>query len=176
LTFDYLPGATHTKDTRIIIQNNRQHPTTDSEPEDIMKTYAAVIATMVLAATASAQTTSVKYFADETLYSSPNVLRAERGYVVCLGSENDGVIESALAHITMMRLMNAIDDNKTLQTKVAVLARTASSAELRYKAFLTKSVLENPAMFKNLATTSYDTPDELFGAVASRMSEYYAAN
>lgn len=141
-----------------------------------MKTYAAVVATLLLAATANSQITNVKYFADEARYNSPNALRAERSYVVCLGSENDGVIESALAHVTMMKLMNAIDENKTLRTKVAMLARTASSAELRYKAFLTKSVLENPAMFKNLSTTSYDTPDELFGAVASRMSEYYAAN
>lgn len=139
-----------------------------------MKTYAAVIATMVLAATVSAQTTSVKYFADESRYSSPNALRAERGYTVCLGSENDGVVESALAHITMMKLMKTTDDNKAVRTKVTVLARTASSPELRYKAFLTKSVLENPEMFKSMATTAYASPDELFGAVASRMSGYYA--
>jgi hypothetical protein len=131
---------------------------------------------MILAATANAQTTNVKYFADEALYNSPNALRAERSYVECLGSDNDGVIESALAHVTMMKLMNVMDDNEALRTKVAALARKASSAELRYKAFLTKSVLENPAMFRNLASTSYDGPDELFSAVASRLSECYAAN
>ncbi len=140
-----------------------------------MRTYAAVVAMMMLAAAVSAQTTNVKYFADESLYGSLNVTRAERGYLTCLNIGNDGVVESALAQIAMMKLMKATDGSEAMRTKVAAIARTAASQELRYKAFLTKTVLEDPGMFDTIARTGYESADELFGAIASRMSEYYAA-
>lgn len=140
-----------------------------------MKTYAAVVAIMMLAATGSAQTTTAKYFADESLYRSLNAARVEQGYLACLTMANDGVVESALAQIAMMKLMKVVDGSEAVRTRVAAIARTAASQELRYKAFLTKTVLEDPRMFDTIATTGYESADELFGAIASRMSECYAA-
>lgn len=139
-----------------------------------MKTYAAVIATLLLAATVSAQTDAKKYFADESVYKSFNAAHVEQRYLACLSTDNDGVVESALAHVGMMRLMKASDVNEAVLAKVAALERSATSQELRYKAFLTKALLEDPRMFDRIATTEYESADEFFGAIASRMSEYFA--
>ena len=115
------------------------------------------------------------YFASPTSYSHANTAKAERGYMACIATANDGVVESALAHVAMMKLAIPENDYRLLKSRVAEVARTAASPETRYKAFLTGTVLENPDIFAGVARTGYESADELFGALASRLGAYYAA-
>ena len=139
-----------------------------------MKTYTVLFALTILAATSYARSDEHGYFADPSGYRDASFARAERGYLACLATTNDGVIESALAHVAMMKLEVPDADYSLLESRVAGVARTAASPETRYKAFLTGMVLTSPDILKGFRT-GYDTADEFFGAIASRLGEYYAA-
>ena len=46
--------------------------------------------------------------------------------------------------------------------------------ETRYKAFLVKSVFDEPEIFNRIAYGHYESADQWLGAVASRMSQTIA--
>jgi hypothetical protein len=143
--------------------------------ENVMKTTAVVVM-MMLAATAKAQFAPERaYFAKASYSQSINTARTEQSYLSCLRTGNDGVIESALAHVAMMKLTVPWNESKATMEKVGDVARTATSPEIRYKAFLTKAVLEDPRMFLGIASSGCNTPDELFSLLASRLISQYAA-
>jgi hypothetical protein len=144
--------------------------------EDIMKTVHAIIATMVLAATAYAQSsTANNYFAQPARYSSVDAPRAASVYTANLSSNNEGVVESSLAHLAMMKLMLPANDFQAAEAKAAELAKNYPSQETRYKAFLTRTVIDNPAMFAGLETRHYAHADEFFGVIAAKLAETIAA-
>jgi len=141
-----------------------------------MRTYASILAlVLITASTTLAGDKSVRYFSDAERYQHVNPVVLERDYISSLHSMNDGVVESALAHATMMKLVLPSRSNRALYERVIDIAKTATSPELRYKAFLSGMVLSNPEMFINTNIREFNSPDELFAALASRLSEYYAA-
>ena len=144
-----------------------------------MKTLTVVVAVTMMAATVKAQnvasTPERSYFADAAEYQCINATKAADKYLACLSSENEGVVESALAHVAMMKVMVPACDYKALKTKVDEIVRSRASAETRYKAFLTKTVLEEPGMFDGMARGRYSDADGFFGAVASRMRDTFAS-
>lgn len=143
-----------------------------------MKTSTAVVAMMLMAATATAgdnaNASNLSYFSDAATYKCINATKVINKYLSCLGSENEGVVESALAHVAMMKLMLPACDFRAVNAKVAEVSLKAASAETRYKAFLTKTVLEEPGMFVRIENARYNDADELLGALASKMSETFA--
>lgn len=143
-----------------------------------MKTLTAVIAMMIMATIANAgdnaNASDKSYFSDAAAYKCINTTKIMNTYLSCLSSENEGVVESALAHVAMLKLMLPGCDFKAVNAKVAEVSLKAASAETRYKAFLTKTVLEEPGMFIRIEETRYSDADELFGALASKMSETLA--
>lgn len=143
-----------------------------------MKTLTAVVAMMIMAATVNAgenaNASNLSYFSDAAKYKCINATKVIDKYLSCLSSENEGVVESALAHVAMFKLMLPASDFKAVNVKVTEVSLKAASAETRYKAFLTKTVLEEPRMFVRIEETRYNSADELFGALASKMSETLA--
>jgi hypothetical protein len=141
-----------------------------------MKT-ATVVAMVILAGTMYAQenTSERGYFANVSRYAQVSTVWAEQGYLGCLQSNNEGVMESALAHVAMMKLAVPAGEYKALKTKVAQIARTAATPEVRYKAFLTAKVLEQPEIFRSVAREGYGTADDFFAALASRLCLYSMA-
>lgn len=135
-----------------------------------MKTAAVVVALMMAGAVyAGESSTERSYFANAAMYQSVNTAKAERGYLGCLHSRHEGVTESALAHVAMMKLAVPQGEFKALKAGVTEVARKAANPELRYKAWLTASVLENPELFGGIARGEFNSADELFGALASRL-------
>ena len=160
---------------RMHTQNQKTHHHRKRIEEDVMKTYTVLVALMTLAAASTARSNEPGYFSSTASYSHTNIAKAERGYMACLATANDGVVESALAHVAMMKLAMPDGDYRTLESRVAEVARTAASPETRYKAFLTEMVLKDAKIFEGVATSGYESADGLFGALASRLGEYYAA-
>ena len=138
---------------------------------------AVVVAIVMIAATMSAQGANPGqgYFANVARHNEVSAINAGQRYLSCLQSNNEGVIESALAHVAMMKLVVPGGKYDALKTKVSQIARRAATAELRYKAFLTAKVLEQPEIFKSVVRESYSTPDELFATLASRLCLYSMA-
>ena len=140
-----------------------------------MKT-AVMVTMMILAASVYAQdgTQEQGYFTNPAKYLGMPVAKAERSYLACLQSNNEGVVESALAQVAMMKLVLPTCESKALQEKVGQMSRKAANPEMRYKAFLTANVLEQPQVFSGIESGRYNSADELFDVVATRLSRFYA--
>ncbi|MBX2989662.1 MAG: hypothetical protein KF749_00690 [Bacteroidetes bacterium] len=135
----------------------------------------AVLVMSTLSVAAFSQTNSGTYFSEASSVRGANLAKAEKQYANCLKSANDGVVESALAHVALLKLMNPERDFALVAPAVDVVAGTNPSPEIRYKAYLVSNVLRNPELFSGEARTSYESPDELFSVLASRMSALIAS-
>ena len=100
----------------------------------------------------------------------------EKKYAECLKSENDGVVESALAHVAMFKLMYPVKELAQLKREVDRIATRHSSNEIRYKAYVVASLFENPRLFAGEARTDYDSPDDLFAALSGQLHRVIVSN
>ena len=147
-----------------------------------MKKYGMLLVALVAVSQLAAaqvnenQSGDVKYFSDITSIQTANLAAAEKGYCACLKSENEGVIESGLAHVAMLKLVFPSNEFKGLCRQVEKVAMNSRSLEMRYKAYLVSTLLQNPGLFTNEANNHFESPDELFGALASRMQQIVASN
>lgn len=142
--------------------------------------YVATI-TVLLTVTAYAQAPIAEpgeraYFSDILTIQQADFAKIEKKYAVCFSSANDGVVESALAHAAMFKLMYPVKELAVLKRAVENVAATNSSPEVRYKAYLVQSLYANPKQFVSKARTDYASPDELFGALASAMYDVIVSN
>jgi hypothetical protein len=131
-------------------------------------------AAVLLATVVQAQEQEREYFAAPAAYAGINQQAMMKGYVRALSSENDGVVESALAHIAMIKLNLPGGDYRAAEKRIGELARKAASVETRYKAFLVKAILDEPALFPDVTTACFYSADEFFAKVASRMNNALA--
>jgi hypothetical protein len=138
----------------------------------------AAVVMMILATTAYSQNSTSKnegtYFPSASKYQCMNLQKASAQYLAALSSENAGVVESALAHVAMMKVMLPTCNFEQLELKVNEMAVTAGSMETRYKAFLVKSVFDEPKMFNRIAYARYESADQWLGAIASRIGRAVA--
>jgi hypothetical protein len=139
-----------------------------------MKTLAAVAIAMMIVSTSSASDRNC--FSDSATYARFGAAKAAEFYVPALSSSNEGVVESALAHLAMIKLNMPGCELRSVKAGVRAIERKGMSAEVRYKAWVVRTLMERPELFEGIARSGYDGPDELFGALASRMAEYYAAH
>ncbi len=139
-----------------------------------MKAAALVLGMMLAATSLNAQIipSDRNYFADATQFGPNWIARAEKAYGDCLQSSNEGVVESALAHVAMMKLALPARGFSELESKVARLVKNAATPELRYKAYLALVALQHPEIFRNIGHQNYGGHDELYGVLANKLCNY----
>jgi hypothetical protein len=123
-------------------------------------------AAMITAAGAMGQPS---YFSDEARHKCSDLANAEQRYVLCLESDNTGVIESALAHAVNMKLICPSVEFRKLKAEISNLSKNGSTPVTRYKAYLAGLVFENAPMFSRVRQAGYETPEELFRSVATQV-------
>jgi hypothetical protein len=89
-------------------------------------------------------------------------------YRECLKSDNPGVVEAALAHIVWMRVAAPCVDVTPLKADVDRLAAGGAPAAIRFRAYLTAIVFEDPESYMALAQREFEGPNELFSSVTSQ--------
>ncbi len=141
-----------------------------------MKTYKAITAALVFAAlpavgqpATTLPTDTEGYFSRPDKYRMMDVRKAGMNYAQCLKSENDGIVESALAHVAYTRLILPTADLKELRGVVEGLTNSDRSPVIRYKAYLASMVFVNPAFFTKTTATNYADGDEFFAAIAFQL-------
>lgn len=142
-----------------------------------MKTNRIAYAAFVIAVlTAGAYSQSVRDPEKSYFSKAPitDLVKIDKLYAAALRSENIGVIESALAHVAMMRLMNPEEEFTKARVQVELIASTNPSQEVRYKAYLVGTVIKNPGLFAEATDAEFASPDELFAVLASRMQRLVA--
>lgn len=139
-----------------------------------MRTFAAVSIAIVIASPARASEN--QYFSDSATYACIGATRAAESYIPALSSPNNGVVESALAHVAMITLTVPGCAMRSVKANVTAIESNGVTEEVRYKAWVVRTLMEKPELFDGIAKAGYEEPDELFGALASKMAEYYAAH
>lgn len=142
-----------------------------------MKISQVVTLGLVLCATSSVSAQSAlegvrsepAYFAQKTSIEGADLGRIARLYQWALESKNQGVVESALAHLTHIRIVAPGRDLGDVESTMMSLVRHADSYSVRTKAALALQVFAQPGAFRNLADRDFNSPDELFEAVAQRI-------
>jgi hypothetical protein len=139
-----------------------------------MRTLAAVTLAMMISSPASAS--EHLYFPDSATYASFGAAKAADSYMSALSSTNKGVVESALAHVAMITLTMPGCEMRSVKARVTAIECKGATEEVRYKAWVVRTLMEKPELFVGIAKAGYEEPDALFAALASKMAEYYAAN
>jgi hypothetical protein len=139
-----------------------------------MRTLAAVTIAMMIASAASAS--EHHYFSDSATYSCLGSTKAAESYLSALSSTNRGVVESALAHVAMIKLIMPDCEMRSVKASVTAIESNGVTEEVRYKAWIVRTLMDNPELFVGIAKSGYEEPDALFAALARTMAEYYAAN
>ena len=107
------------------------------------------------------------------LYRQFDIDRWERGYVLCLESPVNGVVESALRQVTLMKLAQPDAACSAITKKVDYLVLWGNTPAIRYKATLARHVFENPRLFSHEAMQEYRIDEEVFSAIARRLALSY---
>ena len=146
-----------------------------------MKAAAAMMTALVIAALpARAQLpekpgSDFSYFSNAESHQRVDLNRACINYCAGLKSGNEGVIESAIAHVVRMKMYlkdQSFCDLRAIMNSLAVYGPTPA---IRYKAYLASLVLDNPAWFAEECNKEYRNPTELFTALSSRLEKTLVA-
>lgn len=104
-------------------------------------------------------------------YTASGKERVDRAYADCLSTRHNGIVEEALAIVTMMKLDLPADEFPRIKGEIDDLAAYGATPVIRYKAYLAEAVFADPAIFKEEASHQYGDRDALFRALADRIAK-----
>jgi hypothetical protein len=118
-----------------------------------MKTYKSLVAAMFVIATVVAQAQDSGTLAKNSPANNKCLTRIGiplivKNYLRCLDSDISGIVESALGHVTYMRIVWPGEDLRNIQQKLAELSKQGATRAIRYKAFTALEVFGDPAAFR----------------------------
>jgi hypothetical protein len=141
-----------------------------------MKTTRALFIGLALTAavTACAQdiaemSKSSSSHASRESYRVLNIQKAEINYLVDLNSPLPSVVESALGHVTLMRILYPKQDLREIQEKLYDLASQGATKSVRHKAFTAMQVFANPSAFSGAIAGRQYCGDGLLEELAAQM-------
>jgi hypothetical protein len=111
------------------------------------------------------------YFSSLDSYRHANLTVLCRNFRACLDSQNDGVVESAIAHIIRMKMYLKSEDFTDLKSAIDWLSVAGRTPAIRYKAYLASLVLDNPNWFKDECCKEYSGAEEMFTTLAKRLQQ-----
>ena len=101
-----------------------------------------------------------------------NFQKVETNYLVCLNSVIPGVVESALGHVTLMRIAYPKQEFSKIREKLYDLASQGATQTIRYKAFAAMQVFANPAAFRETIAISQVSGDGLLEDLVRNYSRF----
>jgi len=143
-----------------------------------MKTrYAVAMGMMLMSAPAMAADNpdSNSYFSAAAVKKIVTT-KVIKNYRACLRSENDGVVESALAQVAYVKLVNPEQPMEMLIDDVNRQVLFGRTTVIRYKAYLTAQVFDSPELFRVIPLPPCNTCDELFQAMSSTLHQALAGD
>lgn len=111
------------------------------------------------------------YLSSRYSHLRANFEKVQRNYLAALASENEGVVQSAIAHVTKLRLVCPEREVRDLQTKISDLAVHGMTPAIRYRAYLASYVFDQPGLLLEEFKNDYRDDTELFNAIANRLQK-----
>jgi hypothetical protein len=137
-----------------------------------MKRTTIVTAALLAAATTAgfAQMSAERpYFPAAERYQNVNTQSLERTFVFSLGSTNDGVVESAIAHVAKLKMELPNASMERVKAALGCLSVNGRTAGIRYRAYLAGLVFDDPKLFAKDASQNYANSEEFFAALSGRL-------
>jgi hypothetical protein len=94
----------------------------------------------------------------------------DQNYAADLASQNKGLVESALAIVSMVKLDLPLEKLPMVKEKIEDLIVSGETPVIRYKAYLAGAVFADPAMFRQESSHTYENTDDFFNALAGKLS------
>jgi len=140
-----------------------------------MKTHRALVIGFVLTAAmavraqdlAVLRNTEASHFREESR-KVLNFQKAEVNYLLDLNSDVPAVVESALGHVTLMRIAYPKQDLRKIQEKLYDLASQGATRSIRQKAFTAMQVFANPLAFKGAIASRQYSGDGLLEDIVAQ--------
>ena len=95
--------------------------------------------------------------------------KAEKNYLACLNSGNEGVVTTAIAEVVRLRLALPNRPMESIGHRLAELTVNGETAAIRYRAYLAGAALENPRLIPAAVAASASGNDDLFALIAARL-------
>jgi hypothetical protein len=131
--------------------------------------FAAAMVLMTAPAMQAQDKNDNKFFSEPAMYASANIPAILKAFENCLATDNEGVQESAMAQLAMLKLrMPAVETAKIVR-HLEDLSMTAPAPDIRFKAYITSQVYKNPELFVKERSGKYNDGEELFNALAARL-------
>jgi len=140
-----------------------------------MKQRIAVTAMAILVLAATTASAQPGYFSSKEMHRTANFDKAINQYCASLRSENEGVVESALAHLVRMKLFVPELNCPEVPLAIRMVAVSGETPKVRHRAYLASLVFDSPAIFKAEGKQLYSGPDDLFSTIASRTNVAFLA-
>jgi hypothetical protein len=138
--------------------------------ENVMNKKQMVLAALMIFATANLSQAQTFYPVLKK-FSTAEKERVDKVYAAALSSGHNGLIESALAVVTKVKLDLPADKFPMIKNEIENLVADGGTPVIRSKALLASIVFANPAIFKKEAAHQYSDPNALFNALADRTTE-----
>jgi hypothetical protein len=148
---------------------NMKHTLTTKQG-DVMNTKRMILAALTVC-TITAFSQAQSFYPVLKTSSDEYKERLDKCYAISLSFDNNGLVESALAIVTMMKLDVPAEEFSRIKDEIDDLAVNGPTPVIRFKAYLADAVFANPAMFREEAARRYDDPDALFSALADRLTK-----
>jgi hypothetical protein len=100
-----------------------------------------------------------------------NVFKFDRvkiNYLKCLSADNPGVVESALGHVTYMRIAFPKLDMAEIQKTISDLTKQGMTPVIRSKALLALQVFADPLSYQNAIASRDGNGDGLLEMLSGR--------
>jgi hypothetical protein len=147
--------------------------------EDVMKPYALFVAATLLVSAAppapgqqsANDPGAFPYFSTPETYRTTDMGKVGKSYLECLKSMNNGVVESAIAHLTKGALCSRETFPQYVRSTLDYLAVAGRTPSIRYRAYLACLVLDSPELFAGEGKCDFRNGDELFSALSDRLHQ-----
>jgi hypothetical protein len=137
-----------------------------------MRARAIAICIFLSAGTLVGQTSIDRPFLSRSArYDSARLENAEKNFVVSLKFDNDGVVESSIAHVVHMRIALPLNDMSEIQQALDELTVNGHNPVIRYTAYLATLVFSDPQSFEPIMAMDYESSDAFFSAIATRVQK-----
>ena len=108
-------------------------------------------------------------FAPISMYKDFDLLRYEKNFIGSLRFPCDGIVESALRELAMIKLCQPTCCSEAIEEEIRQLAVEGATPSIRYKAQLASLLFDIPEMFMNEQLVSYKDAEQLFTALSRRL-------
>jgi hypothetical protein len=103
------------------------------------------------------------------LYQHMDFQKVSINYLYCLNSGVPGIVESALGHVTYMRIAFPKQNLRDIQAKILDLATRGTTRSIRYKAFTALEVFADPSAFEHAIERRGGNGDGLLDEIGARL-------